>query len=81
MAPSLGAGTGDVTAAFLQSRVARTGVLLELVRELREAMDLLEEEVAMLFEMACGLCDSPTAWFDEVRRRTHEDGTLRVDPV
>ena len=39
---------GDVKAAFQQSRGARTGIMVAPVRELREAMDLQEEEVVML---------------------------------
>ena len=50
---------GDVKAAFLQPQSSDTGIFVEPVRELREAMDLREDEVVMMLKKAYGLCDVP----------------------
>ena len=73
---------GDVKAAFLQSRGAHTGIMVEPVRELREAMDLKEDEVVMMLKKAYGLCDAPKEWFDEVSRRMRDGGwtPMQLEP-
>ena len=65
---------GDVKAAFLQSQSAHTGILVEPVRELREAMDLKDDEVVMMLKKAYGLYDAPKEWLHEVSLRMQEAG-------
>ena len=73
---------GDVKAAFLQSQSSNTGIFVEPVRELREAMDLREDEVVLMLKKAYGLCDAPKEWYDEVARRMTESGwvAMKLEP-
>ena len=69
---------GDVKAAFLQSQGADTGILVEPVKELRDAMGLQEDELVEMMKKAYGLCDAPKEWFDEVSRRMTEGGWVAM---
>eukprot|EP00974_Lingulodinium_polyedra_P028349 2734340-Lingulodinium_polyedra.AAC.1 len=73
---------GDVKAAFLQSRSVDTGLLVEPVRELRDAMGLNQDEVILLLKKAYGLCDAPKEWFDEVSNKMAAAGwvAMKLEP-
>ena len=56
---------GDVNTAFLKSQESETGIQVEPVHELRQAMTRPGSE---LRQKGCRLCDAPEEWFDEVTR-------------